>query len=133
MLRLGWAVALALALASYGCHKAAAVDCTPPAQPLVASEAGCPSFTAEVLPEVFVPVCQNCHRPGGEEPTMPFFTYQQISAKAGTIFNDVFELCSMPPSNAPEPLTDGERQTLLDWYACGALDDSPAADAGAGD
>jgi hypothetical protein len=39
----------------------------------------------------------------------------------------------MPPSNAPEPLTEGERQTLLDWFACGAIDDSPAVDAATGD
>jgi hypothetical protein len=36
-----------------------------------------------------------------------------------------------PPGDASPPLTDGDRQTLLDWLACGAPDDSPAKDAGA--
>jgi len=33
----------------------------------------------------------------------------------------------MPPSNAPAPLTADERQTLLDWFACGAQNSPPAS------
>lgn len=66
---------------------------------------------------------------------MPLTSYAQIYGKNGAeareIFNQVFESCLMPPSNAPEMLSGSQRQTLLDWYACG-LPDSPAVDAGAG-
>jgi hypothetical protein len=131
--RLCRAGVLALALASFACRKSG-VECTPPPADPVCPEAGAPSFSGDVFPNVFVPVCDNCHAPGQTEASMPLTSYAQIYGSNGTeareIFNQVFESCLMPPSNAPVPLTDGERQTLLDWFACGALDDSPSVDAG---
>ena len=128
--RLATAGVLALAVASLGCQKTTA-DCPAP-PPRVCPEAGAPSFEADVLPNVIVPVCQNCHAPGGTEASVPFLTYQQIYGRIGTIFTDVFELCTMPPSNAPVPLDVEQRQTLFDWYACGAPNDTPS-DGGPGD
>ena len=128
--RVATAGVIALAAVSLGCPKAA-VDCTPPPYPLPAPEAGCPSFTNDVLP-IFQSVCDNCHAPGQVEANRPLTTYQQINAQVGAVFTQVFENCLMPPSNAPEPLTASERQTLLDWFACGALDDAPATDAAVG-
>jgi hypothetical protein len=128
--RLATAGVLALVLASVGCHKATA-DCPAP-PPVVCPEAGAPSFAGDVLPNVIVPVCQNCHAPGETEASIPFLTYQQIYGRIGTVFTDVFQQCNMPPSDAPVPLDDEQRQKLFDWYACGAPD-SPAADASAGD
>jgi len=132
------ALALALgllALTASGC-KPSGVACTPPPSNLVCPEAGAPSFADDVYPHVFAPVCGNCHAPGGQEASRPLTSYQQIYGTDGNeareIFNQVFLSCLMPPSNAPVPLTEAERQTLLDWFACGALD-SPSADAGAGD
>jgi uncharacterized membrane protein len=134
------AAVLALALAALvltvsGCTKSG-VQCVPPPANLVCPEAGAPSFSGDVFPNVFVPVCDNCHAPGKTEANRPLTTYLQIYGTNGTearsIFNQVFESCLMPPSNAPEPLTDSARQTLLDWFACGALDDSPSVDASAG-
>jgi hypothetical protein len=125
---------LALAVTSAGCPKTA-VDCTPPPQPLVVSDAGCPSFST-VYTNVFMPVCGQCHRPGGQEAKTPLQTYQQIYGQGGMeaneIFTQVFESCLMPPSNAAPPLDAAGRQMLLDWIACGAPNDSPAVDAGAG-
>jgi uncharacterized membrane protein len=122
----------AFALAVLGCKKSE-IECTPPPSNLVCPEAGAPSFAGDVYPNVFVPVCANCHAPGGQEATMPFTSYAQIYGTNGNvareIFNQVFESCLMPPSNAPAPLTDDQRQTLLDWFACGAPDDSPPVDA----
>jgi uncharacterized membrane protein len=67
---------------------------------------------------------------------MPLLTYQQIYGQNGMeaheIYTQVFAYCLMPPSNAPAPLTDGGRQILFNWIACGAPN-SPAVDAGAGD
>ena len=133
--RLATAGLLALAAAAAaGCHKDAA-DCTPPPVNLVPSEAGCPSFTNDVFPNVFVPVCDNCHAPGQQEAVMPLTSYPQIygpasganmGAEAREIFNQVFLSCLMPPSNAPVPLDAEQRQTLLDWFACSAPDDSPS-------
>lgn len=131
---------LALA-AAIGCQKSSTVDCTPPPAQLVCPEAGAPSFSNDVLPNVFVPVCQNCHAPGQEEAAMPLTNYQQIfgptsgpnmGSEAREIFNQVFLSCLMPPSNAPAPLDADQRQTLLDWYACGNPDDAPS-DGGPGD
>ncbi len=126
--RSGRARAGALALASFGCTKSG-VECVPPPANLVCPDGRRAELRGDVFPNVFVPVCDNCHAPGRAEANRPLTTYQQIYGTNGTearaIFNQVFESCLMPPSNAPEPLTDDERQTLLDWFACGALDDSP--------
>ncbi len=124
----------ALALTASGCKKSG-VECMPPPANPVCPDGSAPSF-ADVYQTVFRPVCDNCHAPDGSEAVMPLTSYAQIygtnGVEAREIFNQVFESCLMPPSNAPEPLTEGERQTLLDWFACGALDDSPSVDAAAG-
>jgi uncharacterized membrane protein len=132
--RLSTAGVLALALASLACRKSA-VDCAPLPDPLICPEAGAPSFAGDILPNIFQPVCDNCHAPDAvpADRETPYLTnYQQTFGSRGEILTQVFEFCSMPPANAPVPLTDDERQTLLDWLACGAPD-SPALDAGTGD
>ncbi len=136
--RLSKAGLLALALASFGCQKSGAVDCMPP--PVVACpDGGGPSFEDDVYPNVFAPDCASCHSPTGVEPNSPLTNYQQIYGPGGNeareIYNQVLENCLMPPGNGPEPLSEPQRQTLLLWYACGALDSpaGPAGDAGASD
>jgi uncharacterized membrane protein len=132
--------ALALAMAALACRKSGA-DCIPPPAVLTCPEAGSPSFATDVLPKVFYPVCDDCHAPGKVESGHPLTDYQEIygptsgpsaASEANAIFTQVFENCSMPPSNAPMPFDDDERQILLDWFACGAPD-SPPLDAGSGD
>jgi hypothetical protein len=124
-----------IALTPLACKKSAASSCTtpPPVDP-ACPEAGAPSFTSDVLP-IFNTICVNCHRPGGQESKTLLTNYAQIHGDAQEVFNQVFLSCAMPPpGDASPPLTDDERQTLLDWLACGAPDDSPAKDAGtAGD
>ncbi|HXJ19037.1 MAG TPA: hypothetical protein VMT03_02305 [Polyangia bacterium] len=124
--------------AAPGCH-GTSVPCTPPPAVLSCPDAGGPSFAGDVFPNVFVPVCDNCHAPGQVEASIPLTSYQQIygpasgpnqGSEAKEIFNQVFESCLMPPGDAPVPLDEERRQTLLDWFACG-VQDSPAADAGA--
>src|SRR5207248_6706472 len=113
MPRLPGAGFLALALASFGCHQSGA-ECVPP--PVVSCPAGGgPSFEAEVLP-IFVHVCDNCHAPDAPmlERQMPYLTnYQQIYGTSGgsearAINVQIFDNCSMPPTNAPVPLSDDE-------------------------
>jgi hypothetical protein len=140
--------ALALLLAAPGCHKSDVgvdvdAECTPPPANLACPDAGPPSF-ADVLENVFLPVCQNCHAPGPGKTAanIPFTNYQQIygptsgpnmGQEARAIHTQVFENCYMPPpGDASVAFDNGRRQLLLDWFACGALD-SPTIDAGASD
>jgi hypothetical protein len=137
--RLSEAGVLSLALGSFGCPKSG-VECTPPPE-VACPDGGGPSFEGDVLP-IFNSVCDNCHAPDASKVQTPLLTnYQQIygpatgpgaGSEAIEIRNQVFLSCLMPPSNAPVPLSDDQRQTLLVWFACGALD-SPAVDAGPGD
>jgi hypothetical protein len=134
--RLSGAGVLALAVASLGCRKSG-VECIPP--PVVACpDGGGPSFEGDVFP-VFQQVCDNCHAsdaPEAQRQTPFLTTYQQIygpkGSEVGAINFQVFDNCSMPPATAPVALSDDQRQTLLLWLACGALD-APAVDAGAAD
>jgi mono/diheme cytochrome c family protein len=132
--RVQTALVVALGLAPLGCHQTAAY--CPPAPTSGCPDGGGPSFSNDVYPNVFVPVCVGCHSPDGGEPSKPFLTYQEIYGKngseVGTLRTNVFYTCIMPPSNAPTTLTDDQRQTLWDWLSCGAPDDS-VADGGAGD
>ncbi len=129
---------VAVAAVSLGCHQGG-MECTQPPAVLTCPDGGGPSFANDVLPNVFGPVCDNCHAPGQVEASIPLTNYNQIygpasgpnqGSEAKEIFNQVFESCLMPPGNAPVPLDQERRQTLLDWFACGARDSSPA-DAGA--
>jgi hypothetical protein len=47
-------------------------------------------------------------------------TYEEVydQAQEGDLISWISQ-CSMPPSSYP-PLTTAQRQTLLDWLACGA-------------
>jgi hypothetical protein len=110
--------------------------------PVVACpDGGGPSFETDVLP-IFQQVCNDCHAPDAPDPQTPFLTnYPQIygpatgpsaGSEVSEIRSQVLDNCYMPPANAPVPLSDDQRQTLLVWLACGALD-SPAVDAGSAD
>ena len=84
---------------------------------------------------IFQQVCDNCHSPEAptaDQETPSLTSYQEIysAVEAREIITQVFDQCAMPPSDAPVPLSDDQRQTLLVWLTCGALD-SPAVDAGA--
>ena len=102
-------------------------------------DGGGPSFDTEVLP-IFVQVCDNCHAPNapqGDRRTPYLTDYQQIygtggGSEARAINVQIFDNCAMPPANAPVPLSNDQRQTLLVWLACGAPD-SPAVDAAVSD
>lgn len=117
-----WAAFLAWAA---GCHGSAAPSC-----PVAPVDPPCPdappSFASQVYPTVFQPTCGRCHSPTGEESKFPLQTYQQISGNGGAnareIYFQVFQSCLMPPPSAPEALSDSQRQTLLDWFGCGAPD-----------
>jgi uncharacterized membrane protein len=65
--------------------------------------------------------CVPCHSPGGQYPALDFTTYAGLDHDESTAFSQVLT-CKMPPSNAPSPLSDADRQVLLAWFVCGAPD-----------
>jgi hypothetical protein len=74
-----------------------------------------PSYKTDVQP-IIQSHCYACHGPGGIEVSkFDLTTYQGVAE------NDVSgEIggCFMPPPGNEQPTAD-ERQTLLDWVACG--------------
>jgi hypothetical protein len=79
-----------------------------------------PSYADEVEP-ILKNNCAVCHSPEGGI-GYDLVTYAEVHGQAeqGDLISWISE-CSMPPSSYP-PLTTAQRQTLLDWLACGAPD-----------
>jgi mono/diheme cytochrome c family protein len=118
-----WAVFLA---GGGACNQQPAANSCPPAPVDPPCPDSMPSFARDVYPNVFALACVRCHSPTGEEPKTPLTNYQQIygtdGAEAREIYFQVVQSCLMPPPGAPEELSDVQRQTLLDWFGCGAPD-----------
>jgi mono/diheme cytochrome c family protein len=108
-----------------GCKSSGSAAECPPAPVNPPCPDAPPSFAGDVYPNVFVPICVPCHGPGGQESNMPFTSYPRIYGTNGStareIYAQVFENCLMPPAGSP-PLSDQQRQKLLDWFGCGAPD-----------
>lgn len=63
--------------------------------------------------------CSPCHAPGGIEAESVLLTDYQ-SARMLTIgIGTQVQGCLMPPAGSP-PLSDDERQQILEWLKCGA-------------
>jgi uncharacterized membrane protein len=116
--RLTLAAALAVALGACGGETPPARQCPDEAPP--ACTAASPRFATDAAP-IIAGHCAKCHAPGGMAEKAPFETYDQIAPYAGDMRLEL-ETCQMPPP--PEPaLAPAERQALIAWIACGALDD----------
>ena len=76
-----------------------------------------PSFANDVSPLIHS-TCTPCHCPGQQVPTLD--TYADIMRAGQMISMQVFQ-CRMPPAPRP-PLTAEERQIILGWLVCGAMD-----------
>jgi uncharacterized membrane protein len=76
-----------------------------------------PSFAGEVN-AIVQSRCVACHAPGGLASNRAFTSYDDIQRQSGPMLNQLFN-CRMPPADAPQP-SDAEKQTLLEWLACGA-------------
>lgn len=107
------ATVLGLAV-GWGCSGSGPVACpndfpsTCPPQP--------PSFANDVSPLIHGS-CAPCHGPGQQVPTLD--TYANIMRAGQMISMQVFQ-CRMPPAPRP-PLTAEERQIILGWLVCGAM------------
>jgi hypothetical protein len=81
-----------------------------------------PSFKSDVRP-LITKYCLACHGEGGVEVAMfNYTTYQGITLHVAQMVTQVYQ-CAMPPLDAspiPPMPTVAERETLLEWIACGA-------------
>jgi len=75
-----------------------------------------PSFTNDVAPLIHSD-CTPCHGPGQQVPTLD--TYADIMRAGQMISMQVFQ-CRMPPPPRA-PLTSDQRQIVLGWLVCGAM------------
>jgi len=110
---------MAIAVGAAACGSPAG---PPPACP---DDFRCPSppphFAADANPIIQARCVPGCHSPDGMEPTHVFDTYDHVYGIASTIIMQL-RLCVMPPAGQP-PLSEPERQALLGWLACGAMND----------
>jgi uncharacterized membrane protein len=83
-----------------------------------------PSWATEVQPLIQAR-CYMCHSEGGIEwPKWDLSSYSSASMNRMEVLTQVFH-CWMPPGDASPPvplLTNAERQTIVQWIACGAPD-----------
>jgi hypothetical protein len=63
--------------------------------------------------------CAPCHQPGGTAATWPFTSAAQVHALRQAVIDQVYS-CVMPPPDAGQ-LDETQRQALLGWLVCGAL------------
>ena len=104
-----------LAVACGSSPPAAAVDC-----PEV-HQAGCPAgaLTYDTgIGDLLTERCSPCHAVGGIEASRLLTDYGHASGLRMSIAAQLVT-CSMPLAGAP-PLSNDERQQILDWLTCGA-------------
>jgi len=115
------AIACAVALGAGGCGGGgppATSSCpndAPDTCPAVA-----PTFMATVQP-ILQARCGACHVAGGVESVRPYQTYDQVKKQTMDMFLAI-SACIMPPADQPQPTAD-ERQAIMGWIVCGAMND----------
>jgi uncharacterized membrane protein len=107
------AVALGIA-AGAACSGSAPAACPNDFPSTCPSQA--PSFASDVEPLIHTN-CTPCHGPGQQIPTLD--TYANIM-RAGTMISMQVFQCRMPPPPRAQ-LTSAERQIVLGWLVCGAM------------
>jgi hypothetical protein len=109
--------ALILILGLFGGCSGGTPDTCPQEYPM-SCPAPAPSFAADVEPLV-QSHCAFCHGPGQQIPRLD--TYQDLSMPR-TQQKAFFQIqhCFMPPAPQP-PLTAAERDMILSWLVCGAV------------
>lgn len=111
-----------LALLLFAAAIAACGPTTPEEEPVpceVVAPTQCvePSPTwADVAP-IFEKSCASCHD-GERGSPWPLDTYSHVADWWDVIRDELID-CSMPPSDADEPLPPADRDTLLMWLRCG--------------
>jgi hypothetical protein len=78
----------------------------------------CPSYATEVAP-VVAANCTSCHSASGTEASLPLDTYANLKANATQVASQVSG-GQMP--QPPATISAADKGVILDWVACGALD-----------
>jgi uncharacterized membrane protein len=66
---------------------------------------------------IFDTRCKECHTGASRDP-WPLDTYAHV-ADWWDVVRDELVSCTMPPSNAEDPMLPEERDTILMWIRCG--------------
>ncbi|MES1172500.1 MAG: hypothetical protein ABUL77_04625 [Bacteroidota bacterium] len=77
-----------------------------------------PSYAADIEP-LLRRRCGACHAPEKIEAAHSFETYDQVRAQSAGIRIQI-DSCIMPPADQEQP-TAAERQAILEWIVCGAM------------
>ena len=95
---------------------AAAAVCTP--VPPIACPDPPPHF-ADVDP-IIQNRCAACHN-DQPDAAWPLQTYEEVAQWADVVKGDLLR-CTMPPADGGISMTEDERQAVLAWTSCGALE-----------
>jgi len=102
-------------LAAASCSGPATASCAIPQGATCPDPA--PSYATDVSP-IFQTYCVRCHGPGGVESNRPLTSWAEVNSRYGSVLQQVFYFCAMPPAGEPQ-LTDPEaRAALLGWLEC---------------
>jgi len=110
----------ALAAAALGCGSPDGAPSCPIVPQVCPSPA--PTFSGQAQ-AIIQSTCQPCHEAGGQEAVRPMQTYAQIRALAPDILSQI-EQCRMPilADGGAAPFADADKDTLIAWLVCGAID-----------
>jgi mono/diheme cytochrome c family protein len=76
-----------------------------------------PSYATDVSP-IFQTYCVRCHGPGGVEFNKPLTTWAEANSRYGSVLQQVFYACAMPPAGEPQLTDPTQRAALLGWLMC---------------
>jgi cytochrome c5 len=78
-----------------------------------------PAYATDVVP-IFEAKCNTCHD-GKDGGPWPLTDHADVVHWRTQVFSVLVD-CTMPPPKGTGDLTSSERQTLINWLACGAPD-----------
>jgi cytochrome c5 len=73
--------------------------------------------TFESLQPVFARACNPCHDGTTPDGPWPLVNYDDVASWSSLIKSDILN-CSMPPSDGGIPITDHERNAIVNWVLC---------------
>ena len=111
----GFALIVLVGCAAACSDPAAHPACEPPPAPTCPDPA--PSYASEISP-IFQTYCIRCHGPGGVEFNKPLDSWAAANSRYGSVLQQVFYFCEMPPAGEPQLKDPAARAALLGWLAC---------------
>ena len=111
----GFALTLLVACAAGCSGPAVSANCEIPQAPTCPDPA--PSYASEINP-IFQTYCVRCHGPGGVESNKPLTSWAEVNSRYGSVLQQVFYFCAMPPPGEPQLTDPAARAALLGWLEC---------------